>query len=40
MLPGFDADEKNPDVLIGWTYGRGAEYMETLSDEEIGQVCS
>ena len=38
MLPGFDIEDRNDDILLGWTYGRGADYMETLTDEEIGLV--
>eukprot|EP00057_Strongylocentrotus_purpuratus_P035156 XP_797923.3 PREDICTED: peroxisomal N(1)-acetyl-spermine/spermidine oxidase [Strongylocentrotus purpuratus] len=40
MLPGFDIEDRNDDILVGWTYGRGADYMETLTDEEIGQRCT
>ncbi|XP_071492725.1 peroxisomal N(1)-acetyl-spermine/spermidine oxidase-like isoform X1 [Diadema antillarum] len=39
-LVGFDAEEKNSDILLGWTYGKGAEFMETLSDEELGKRCT
>lgn len=40
MLTGFDAEDKNKDVLMAWTYGKGAEFTETLTDEEIGQRCA
>jgi len=26
-------------ALTGWLSGRESEYMETLSDEEVGQKC-
>ncbi|KAK2171723.1 hypothetical protein NP493_1034g00001 [Ridgeia piscesae] len=33
----FEAIASN--VLVGWLSGREAEYMETLSDEEVGRMC-
>ena len=26
-------------VVVGWLSGREAEYMETLTDEEVGKTC-
>ncbi|XP_063967218.1 spermine oxidase-like [Lytechinus pictus] len=40
MLTGFDVEDKNDDILLGWVYGRGADYMETMTDEETGQRCT
>ncbi|XP_048874759.1 peroxisomal N(1)-acetyl-spermine/spermidine oxidase isoform X2 [Brienomyrus brachyistius] len=36
---GFDVVARHPTVLCGWITGREAEHMETLSDEEVGDIC-
>lgn len=36
-IPSFEAISEN--VLMGWLSGREAEYMEKLSDEEVGKRC-
>ncbi|KAK3601839.1 hypothetical protein CHS0354_041760 [Potamilus streckersoni] len=37
---GIDAVDNNPNVLVAWLAGDGAEHMETLSEEEIEKVCT
>ncbi|XP_028847643.1 spermine oxidase [Denticeps clupeoides] len=36
---GFDTVARHPNVLCGWITGREALHMETLKDEEVGEVC-
>ncbi|XP_053389187.1 spermine oxidase-like [Mercenaria mercenaria] len=36
---GFDQIFTKNKTILGWISGDGAEYMETLSDEEIGKTC-
>nr|CAD7427041.1 unnamed protein product [Timema monikensis] len=39
-LTGFDVSPNHRAVLLGWIGGRGAEVMEDLSEEEVGQHCT
>ncbi|KAK3090336.1 hypothetical protein FSP39_011025 [Pinctada imbricata] len=36
----FDEVLNNDSVLLGWIHGRAAEYVETLSDDEVKQTCA
>ena len=36
---GFDTVARHANVLCGWITGREALHMETLEDEEVGEVC-
>ncbi|XP_052262694.1 peroxisomal N(1)-acetyl-spermine/spermidine oxidase-like isoform X2 [Dreissena polymorpha] len=36
---GFDQVFTKDNTILGWVAGEGAEYMEDLSDEEIGNTC-
>ncbi|XP_018598838.2 peroxisomal N(1)-acetyl-spermine/spermidine oxidase [Scleropages formosus] len=36
---GFDVVARHPTVLCGWITGREAEHMESLDEEEVGDVC-
>ncbi|XP_035264453.1 spermine oxidase [Anguilla anguilla] len=36
---GFDVVARHPTVLCGWISGREAQHMETLQEQEVGQVC-
>ncbi|XP_036401602.1 spermine oxidase [Megalops cyprinoides] len=36
---GFDIVARHPTVLCGWITGREAQYMETLGEKEVGEVC-
>ncbi|KAL4635625.1 hypothetical protein GN956_G13456 [Arapaima gigas] len=36
---GFDVVARHPTVLCGWITGREAEHMETLTEEDVGEVC-
>ncbi|XP_043916512.1 spermine oxidase-like [Protopterus annectens] len=38
-LCGFETVSCHDNVLCGWIAGREAEYMEELSEEEVGNVC-
>ncbi|XP_063973542.1 spermine oxidase-like [Diachasmimorpha longicaudata] len=38
-LTGFDVLENHEAVLVGWVGGRGAELIENLTEEEVGNDC-
>ncbi|XP_029460833.1 spermine oxidase-like [Rhinatrema bivittatum] len=38
-IGGFDMVAHHDNVLCGWITGRAAEFMETLPEEEVGEVC-
>ncbi|XP_077987400.1 peroxisomal N(1)-acetyl-spermine/spermidine oxidase-like [Glandiceps talaboti] len=35
----FERISYHDDILVGWIYGKAAEYMETLDEEEVKQTC-
>ncbi|CAL4063535.1 unnamed protein product, partial [Meganyctiphanes norvegica] len=39
-LSGFDPVLNHPSMLIGWIGGPEAEYMETLSEQQVGKACT
>lgn len=39
-ISGFDLVRGRKDVLLGWIGGHGAEVIETISDEQVGIICT
>jgi hypothetical protein len=39
-LTGFDVVPGLEGVLVGWVGGRGAQLVEEITEEEIGQQCT
>lgn len=39
-LTGFDVIHGQEGVLLGWVGGKGAELVEEMTEDEIGQQCT
>jgi hypothetical protein len=39
-ITGFDVIDGHEGVLLGWVGGKGAELVEEITEDEIGQQCT